>query len=276
MHGVHGEAPVNTTGVSWAGYFQGEVYSPYGSWTSSDSQLKQNIQDLENASITFGQLQPKTYEYNIDSYGYMGLPLGPRMGLLADEVETVLPNAVKNTTQPAEVDSLGNVIHPSLDFKVMNYQEFIPLLIAGFQEQQSVITEQQALITTQDSINSVIQDRMDQLEQLLAACCQNPADPRNQQIDGTGGTEENEHILRIQPNPFDEQTTIYYQLERSGRMQLMANSSDGKQLRVLDEAQREAGEYRYDWLTADLAPGIYYVTLLLDGEPVVKKAVKVR
>ncbi len=58
-------------------------------------------------------------------------------------------------------------------------------------------------------------------------------------------------------------------------MQLMANSSDGKQLRVLHEAQMEAGEYQYEWHTADLSAGIYYVTLLLNGEPIVKKAVKV-
>ena len=50
--------------------------------------------------------------------------------------------------------------------------------------------------------------------------------------------------LRIQPNPFNEQTTVYYNLERSGRMQLMANSSDGKQLRVLHEAQMEQGVYQ--------------------------------
>jgi hypothetical protein len=45
---------------------------------------------------------------------------------------------------------------------------------------------------------------------------------------------------------------------------------------VLEDAQMPAGEYQYAWYTADLSPGIYYVTLLLDGEPVVKKAVKVR
>ncbi|WP_343390404.1 hypothetical protein [Candidatus Amarobacter glycogenicus] len=37
----------------------------------------------------------------------------------------------------------------------------------------------------------------------------------------------------------------------------------------------ESGSYQYEWNTADLAAGIYYVTLLLDGQPVVKKAVKV-
>ncbi len=58
-------------------------------------------------------------------------------------------------------------------------------------------------------------------------------------------------------------------------MQLLANSADGKELRVLDEAQRESGDYQYAWDTGGLAPGIYYVTLLLDGQPVVKKAVKV-
>ncbi len=58
-------------------------------------------------------------------------------------------------------------------------------------------------------------------------------------------------------------------------MQLMANSADGRSLRVLSEGQREAGEFQYDWSTEKLAPGVYYITLLLDGEPVVKRAVKV-
>jgi len=82
--------------------------------------------------------------------------------------------------------------------------------------------------------------------------------------------------LTIQPNPFNERTTLYYTLERSGRMRLLANSADGKQLRVLDEAVLEAGQYQHEWATSDLSPGVYYVTLLLDGEPIVKKAVKVQ
>jgi hypothetical protein len=58
-------------------------------------------------------------------------------------------------------------------------------------------------------------------------------------------------------------------------MQLLANSADGKALKVLQEATLEAGAYQYNWETTDLTPGVYYVTLLLDGEPLVKKAVKV-
>ena len=55
----------------------------------------------------------------------------------------------------------------------------------------------------------------------------------------------------------------------------MPNSADGKELGVLHEATLEQGEYQYEWNTAALAPGMYYVTLLVDGKPVVKKAVKV-
>jgi len=46
-------------------------------------------------------------------------------------------------------------------------------------------------------------------------------------------------------------------------------------LNVLQEATLQAGDYQYAWHTTDLAPGTYYVTLLLNGEMVVKKAVKV-
>jgi len=55
----------------------------------------------------------------------------------------------------------------------------------------------------------------------------------------------------------------------------MANSADGRELRVLQEADQAAGEHQFQWNTASLAPGMYYVTLLLDGQPVVKKGVKV-
>ncbi|MBL7940300.1 MAG: hypothetical protein JNL43_13140 [Flavobacteriales bacterium] len=44
---------------------------------------------------------------------------------------------------------------------------------------------------------------------------------------------------------------------------------------LLHEATLQAGDYQYEWDTTNLAPGMYYVTLLLDGQPLVKKAVKV-
>ena len=84
-------------------------------------------------------------------------------------------------------------------------------------------------------------------------------------------TSAQERLLRIAPNPFTDRTTLYYALERAGRAQLLVNRSDGRDLFVLSDAQREAGAYEVKRDTNALLPGMYYVTLLLDGEPVVKR-----
>ena len=185
----------------------------------------------------------------------------------------MLPDQVEQYTVPLVLDSLGNISVPPTNLKGVNYVELIALLVGGMQEQQMMIDSQ--LVHHQ-----LLNDRIDQLEQMILDCCQNfdGSDQRSLMDNGTGSFDQGtgDRNLRIQPSPFTEQTTVFYNLERSGRMQLMANSSDGKQLRVLHEAQMEQGGYQYEWQTADIAPGIYYVTLLLDGEPIVKKAVKVR
>ena len=44
---------------------------------------------------------------------------------------------------------------------------------------------------------------------------------------------------------------------------------------MMQEISSEAGVYQFNWNTADLAAGIYFVTLLLDGEPITKRLVKI-
>jgi len=134
------------------------------------------------------------------------------------------------------------------------------------------INEQQAII-------HAMQQELASMQAQLAACCTQPS--TDQRLAPAAGLTDNEQLakgearlLRIAPNPFIDRTTLHYTLERSGRMQLLVNSADGRDLRVLSEAQREAGEFQYEWSTANLAPGVYYITLLLDGEPLVKRAVK--
>jgi len=125
-----------------------------------------------------------------------------------------------------------------------------------------------------------MQQQLTTMQQQLAACCANPSsDQRLAPATGNAAPDElllgQERLLRIAPNPFTDRTTLYYTTERSGRVQLLANSADGRDLRILSEAQREAGAYQFEWSTENLAPGVYYVTLLLDGEPLVKRAMKV-
>lgn len=74
---------------------------------------------------------------------------------------------------------------------------------------------------------------------------------------------------------FNERTTVFYTMEKAGRAQLLASGSDGRGLNVLQEGTLEQGEYQFVWDTTSLAPGMYYVSLIVDGQTVVQKAVKV-
>jgi hypothetical protein len=165
-----------------------------------------------------------------------------------------------------------------MDYKAVNYTGLVPYLIGAVQQQQGQLA---AARSTNESLVGALEElrvRMDQMEQALATCCNRasgaelPLDPD----EGLKSTEQGERLLRIDPNPFTDRTTLRYTLERGGRTMLLVNSSDGKQLQVLHEAAMQAGEYQQEWQTSHLAPGIYSVTLLLDGEPLVKRAVKVR
>ncbi len=263
-YGVYAQVPYASP--HWAVYSTGHTFSTGGAtWIPSDEDLKSGIEDYQGGLEGVMQLAPKTYTHNTDQFPQMNLPQGQQIGLLAQELEQVFPNLVREAHHPAQMDSVGNEVSAAVDFKAMQPGGLIPVIISAIQEQQALIT--------------ALQTQLAEMQQALAACCTAGSD--DDQRSGTIDDElpldpATERLLTIAPNPFTDQTTVSYVLERSGRAQLMVNSSDGKHLQVLEEAARTEGQYNYAWSTAHLAPGVYYVTLLLDGEPLVKRAVKVR
>jgi hypothetical protein len=267
-YSIYGRSPGG--GASdWSGYFEGPIR--VGSITyPSDENLKTNIEDLSDPVALLRQLQPKRYNYRSEEFPQLGLPHGLRYGFLAQEVAEHFPQFVTDVHHPETLDSLGNVEIPGLDYKGLSTADLIPILVAAVQQHASVNED---LTSSMEEMRA----RLDHLEQLLAACCNRPdgsqlapqdelqkADPRT------------ERLLRMDPNPFTDQTTVRYTLERGGRVSLLVHGSAGQHIQVLHEAPMEQGEYSQVWRTSHLAPGIYYVTLLLDGEPLVKRAVKVQ
>lgn len=278
-YGVYGRATANVgalnysiygesagTGTNdWAGYFNGRTYVAGSVFVPSDENLKSGIEPLGNATERLLQLDPKTYLFRVDEFPTMGLPQEQQYGFLATELQAIFPEMVIETTHPASYDSSGVELTPAIPFKAVSLGGLTSVLVAAFQEQQATIAE--------------LNDRLAQMESRLDGCCSgSPSDGRsNATEEGTGNSSTigNNRTLRIVPNPMQNQATIHYQLERSGRMQLLVNSNDGKELRVLKEANTEAGTYQYEWATEGLAPGVYYVTLLLDGQPLTKQVIKI-
>lgn len=122
-----------------------------GIWQNSDIRLKKNILPVEGALDKILKLNGVSYEWkygrdfegetseafktdedgNIKDDNYRNLPEGRRLGVIAQELENVLPEAV-NTGEDG--------------VKAVSYTEIIPVLIEAMKEQQKQITDQQKRI----------------------------------------------------------------------------------------------------------------------------------
>jgi hypothetical protein len=117
---------------------------------TSDRNLKENIQPLQNALDAIMRLSPASFKFR-ESKVPAGLSLsrGLHYGLIAQEVEIVLPALVHthnlgnnaayvNTSGSAD---LGTSPVQGMEYKSVNYTELIPFLIKAVQEQQELIDE---------------------------------------------------------------------------------------------------------------------------------------
>lgn len=145
--------------ATYAGYFSGNIYVSGNIVNPSDRRLKENIADVNNALDIVKQLDAKTYTYKQDAG--MRLPEGQQYGFIAQELEQVLPAAVKemdaisetdNSSRTAENvsedDALGAVVSEPVEpqsekIKSVNYMALIPILVEAVKEQQKLIEAQQ-------------------------------------------------------------------------------------------------------------------------------------
>ena len=110
-------------------HVSGDAYAT-GSWLGSDVKFKKDITELEQASKIM-DLRGVSYKWRMDEFPENGFDEGKQFGLIAQEVETVLPEIV-NT------DSKG--------FKSISYSKLTAVLVEAIKEQQRVIEAQQKTI----------------------------------------------------------------------------------------------------------------------------------
>jgi hypothetical protein len=161
-YGIYGDAGGGTT--NWAGYFSGDVFATL--YSTSDRKLKNDIKPLSGAMSIIDKLNPSFYTYKTNEYKQIHLPEGIHYGLIADEVQQVLPGTIKKAVQPAEYENHdehnGKKLSEEVEFNAINYTEMIPILIGGMKEQQQVILEQNKKI-------EILNSRLDKLEKMVAS-----------------------------------------------------------------------------------------------------------
>lgn len=283
-YGIYAEANGGTT-TNYAGYFQGDVYINGPSQvaglalTASDLTFKTNIDTISNVKSLISQLKPRTFYYDTLNSAGINFTSKKQYGLIAQDVELLLPELVGMTTKPAERDSLGNITIPATTYKNLNYNAFIAILIKGMQEQQKTIDSLKVKTSKQDSINNAVQAQIAALTSSVSSCCSNssvrttkPEEVNQLTID----LSDKDIIVLNQnvPNPFAEQTTITYNVpEKYGYAQIIFSTIEGKIIKAVDITKKGRGQLNV--FASDLSSGMYTYSLVVDGKIIgTKKMVK--
>ena len=147
--GIYGSASGGTT--NWAGYFAGNVYVSGTFSNPSDINLKKNVKQFQGALSKVLQLNAVTYEWKSEEelkgirkpdekgeYGAFNFSEGTQLGVIAQEVEAILPELV-------HTDSDG--------IKSVDYIKMTPVLIEAIKELKSE--------------NDELKARLERLEKLM-------------------------------------------------------------------------------------------------------------
>lgn len=282
-------------------YVSGIAFISQPAQIVSDQLFKTNVDSIQDAMGIINQLQPKTYEYDTSFGSRIHFQQGTQYGLIAQEVESVLPDLVMESTIPAEFDSLGNVVNPAIPYKSLNYNAFIAILMKGMQEQNKQISEKDSTINVleeqveqqdstinaleiqaveQDSLVDDLNQRLTQLENCLGGIL-----PLLCQINNTAIEENNDatqqklmEVINVEltnkdnivlnqnvPNPFAEQTSIsYYLPDNVNDAYISFYNNAGQLINKVTLNNRGAGKINV--YGNDLSSGIYTYTLIVDGQ----------
>ena len=118
---ISGYGVVGRSDTNYAGYFFGNVYVNGTVTQTSDMRLKQGIRTLGYGLHEVLQLRPVSWTWKEKSDGRA------QLGLIAQEVETVVPELVTTATDEEQT-------------KGLNYLGLLPVVIKAIQEQQDTIT----------------------------------------------------------------------------------------------------------------------------------------
>jgi hypothetical protein len=129
--------------LGWALFSNGWAGGTTGWLNVSDARIKKNVKTIPSAIDLVTKLRGVSFNYDLSQYPSLNLDeQTTQLGFIAQEIEAVIPSAVKNSNIPATkkssttyfLEEKGNV-----QLKAVSYSEIIPVLVEAIKEQQQII-----------------------------------------------------------------------------------------------------------------------------------------
>ncbi|MES2619943.1 MAG: tail fiber domain-containing protein [Bacteroidota bacterium] len=237
-----------------AAYFGGNTFTTGSAWMPSDERLKQNVKDVKNASALLSNLPVKTYTFNREKFPSVQFAKGLHYGIMAQDVEKVLPTLVLNTRTVSPTRK--GVTNPTYDIKAINYNEFIPLLIGAHNELKAELKQKSNDLDD-------LKKQVAEMKELLIEICNNGCEG----LQGSLPAKPNSGGILYQsiPNPTSGSATINYNITTSFNSALITISTiDGKMVREYPITHQGAGSIVFE--KNDRSDNAFKYSLIVDGK----------
>ncbi|MBV6461599.1 MAG: hypothetical protein HJHJAOHD_01729 [Flavobacteriales bacterium] len=227
--------------IPWMFALNGAANSPVGWFNISDQMFKNNIDTISNPLDKVNKINGVYFEFDTLNYSNYNFPSGKQVGFIAQNIDTILPEAVSDNGGPLSID----------------YAKITPLLLEAIK---------------------ALDKKVEALEAQLNQCCQNnnkqnnSGNSNNPQINELGNTinvelSNSDAIVLEQnvPNPFNENTSINYYIPENIRYaQIIFTDMHGRIIKTIDIKQSGNGQLKV--YAANLSQGIYQYSIVVDGK----------
>jgi hypothetical protein len=147
-----GRVGVNTDQPSHALHINGSAAGTQGFETLSDARCKENIESITDAVDVVRALRGVRFDWRTDACEGLDVRNGRQIGLVAQEVEHVVPEVVSQ---------------PDGRYRTVDYGALIPILTEAIKEQQAKLDAQNKALNLLERENSTLRTTMGELERRI-------------------------------------------------------------------------------------------------------------
>lgn len=265
------------------------------SYTVSDGRFKENITEEVKGLEFIKRLRPVIYNFNTEKFQvFLTKDMKDSVRKMHFEnkdfsISTSIRQSgfIAQEVEKAAIESGYdfNGVHKPVDENdnySLAYGEFVVPLVKAVQEQQKMIEILGNKVMKNDSINELLIQQIQKLEDRLNNCCSSNSQGSN--INNVSPTNIDVNLSNINsivleqnvPNPFAEETLINYFLpESTSRAQILFFEQTGKMIKAVEITEKGNGQLRV--FASDLSNGVYTYSLIIDGQNIeTRKMIKTK